>query len=277
MSMEINLEGRTFLVCGVQRSGISGATARMIAKAGGTVIGVDYSQEIVDETIADIKQLGGACHGIVANLMEPAETDLIVEKALAFTGRLDGVANIAGGTTANEWLPLEETSLEMFRRTLNLNFEYVFRICRDVAKSMINRDVPGSIVNVGSVSSLAAAPFHGPYGAAKSGIQALTKTMAFEWGKYGIRANTVSPGAVPSGRVMNRGGTAPAPKADANAGAGAGIIFTTMDELASMIVFLLSDLASGVSGQHIAVDSGLSTKFCGGTRPFEVKKRNPVV
>jgi NAD(P)-dependent dehydrogenase (short-subunit alcohol dehydrogenase family) len=274
MSVTIDLEGRVILVCGAARGGISGASVRRVAKAGATVVAVDHLQTLLDETVADVEGLGGRCHPILANLMDPAQTDPIVESVFSRFGRLDGVVNVAGGTRAEEWLPLEATSTEMFRDTLNLNLEYVFRICRDAAAAMIKRDLPGSFVNVGSVSSLTSAPFHGPYGAAKSGIAALTRTMAFEWGKYGIRANTVQPGAVMSDRVTSRISTV---AAGGRAGGSSDIVATTMDELADTILFLLSDLASGVSGQTISVDSALSTKFCGGARPFQITKRNPQV
>lgn len=139
---------------------------------------------------------------------------------------------------------------------------------------MIAQGHGGAIVNVSSVSSLASAPNHGPYGAAKSGLNALTKTMAFEWGKYGIRANAVLPGSVPSKRVTER--------ANANKSGDTGLapgtpspVWTSTYEMANMIVFLLTDLASGVSGQQIAVDSGISTKFCGGHREFEARKFSP--
>jgi NAD(P)-dependent dehydrogenase (short-subunit alcohol dehydrogenase family) len=167
-------------------------------------------------------------------------------------------------------MPLEDTPTDSFRETLNLNLEYVFRVCRDAARSWIKRDVPGSLVNVTSVSALTAAPYHGAYGAAKAGMAALTRTMAFEWGRYGIRANSVAPGAVATERVVARAGTAAFTGGD-------GVIFTTMDEIANTILFLLSDLASGISGQNIVVDSALSTKFCGGGRPFQIAKRNPKV
>jgi NAD(P)-dependent dehydrogenase (short-subunit alcohol dehydrogenase family) len=98
--------------------------------------------------------------------------------------------------------------------------------------------------------------------------------MAFEWGRYGIRANTVQPGAVMSQRLLSRVNTA---AAGGRAGGSSDIVVTTIDELANTIVFLLSDLASGISGQTISVDSALSTKFCGGARPFEINKRNPQV
>jgi len=274
MSLTIDLTGRVILVCGVARGGIGGATARQIAKAGATVVAVDKTQALVDETLADIRSLDGTGHGIVADLMDTSQSDPLIEAVLRQTGRLDGVANVAGGTRADEWMPLEQTSTESFRQTLNINLEYVFRICRDAAASMIKRNVPGAFVNVGSVSALTSAPFHGPYGAAKSGISALTRTMAFEWGKYGIRANTVSPGAVMTERVMSRVST---PAAGGKPGGASDIVATTTDEMANAIVFLLSDLASGISGQTLVVDSALSTKFCGGARPFEIVKRNPQV
>lgn len=272
MAVSIDLERRVFLVCGAARGGISGATVRRLAQAGATVVAVDQTQEILDQTIADVEALGGRCQGVVANLADPAQAAPIVEGVWRRFERLDGLANVAGGTKAEEWLPLEETSTEMFRNTLNINLEYVFRICRDAAASMIKRDAAGAIVNVGSVSSIAAAPFHGPYGAAKAGIAALTRTMAFEWGRYGIRANTVQPGAVATDRVMNRATT---PHSGGQSGPSQ-LVWTTPDELANAIVFLLSDLASGISGQTISVDSALSTKFCAGSRPFEINKRNPV-
>jgi len=269
MPVAIDLKGRTILVCGVSRGGIGGATARQIAAAGATVIAVDYTQDIVDETVADIKKADGTCHGMVVDLMDPAKSDPLVGELLQRFGSLDGVANVAGGDL-DKWLPLEETPTSVFREVLNLNLEYVFRICRDAAASMIKRNVPGSLVNVGSVSALTSAPFHGPYGAGKAGIAALTRTMAYEWGRYGIRANTVSPGAVMTERNRNRSNIRP--DAEGNT-VRSDIVWTSVDELAQVILFLLSDLASGVSGQTIVVDSALSTKFCcGSTRPFEVRK-----
>lgn len=259
----IDLEGRVILLCGAARGGISGATARRLAEAGATVVAIDQTQAILDETIADIEQAGGICHGLVANLKDPAETDPLIGKVIAACGRLDGVANVAGGTTEEEWMCLEDTPTAMFRETLLLNLEYVFRVCRDAASYMIKNAVRGSLVNVGSVSGLTSAPFHGPYGAAKSGIFALTRTMAIEWKPYGIRANTVTPGAVATQRVMSRSNNPETEMKD----------FTKPDELAYTIAFLLSDLASGISGQNLAVDSAISANHC--TNSFE--KRRPMM
>lgn len=254
MAIPIDLEGRVILVCGASQGGISGATCRRVAEAGATVAAVDLTQDVLDRTIADVEAAGGRCHGIVADLTDLAQSDPIIETVVAKFNRLDGVANVAGGTREEEWLKLEETSTSMFRQTLNLNLEYVFRICRDAARFMIQEGTRGSLVNVGSISMLTSAPFHGPYGAAKAGIAALTRTMAIEWMRHGIRANTVSPGAVATERVMSR-------QSSKEMGT-SNVKWTTVDDLANTIVFLLSDLASGISGQNLVVDSGLSANFC---------------
>src|SRR5580692_5566426 len=98
MSIPIDLGGRVILVCGVARGGIGGATARRIAAAGATVVAVDLTQAIIDATITDIEAAGGRCHGIVADLRDPAQSDPIVETVLRRFKRLDGVVNVAGGT-----------------------------------------------------------------------------------------------------------------------------------------------------------------------------------
>jgi NAD(P)-dependent dehydrogenase (short-subunit alcohol dehydrogenase family) len=273
MAISIDLEGRVILVCGANRGGISGATARLVAEAGATVMAVDIVQEHLDRTIADIEAAGGRCHGLRADLMDPALADAVVPWAFERFGRLDGVANVAGGTRDTEWLPLEATPTQMYRETLNLNLEYVFRICRDAAATMIKHDLPGSFVNVSSVSGLTSAPNHGPYGAGKAGMVALTRTMAFEWAQYGIRANCVSPGAVLTERVRSR----MTEEENQAAMKASDIVPTTPEELANAILFLLSDLASGVSGQNLVVDSGLSTRFCAGIRRMEGRKRTPQV
>lgn len=258
MPLPIDLQGRTILVCGVARGGIGGATCRQVAKAGGTVIALDKDQALIDPTIEDVEALGGAIHPMVVDLMDKAKCETVVSSIYERFGQLDGLANVAGGTREGEWVPLDETPGDSFWQTLQLNLGYIFYLCRDAAKEWITRDRTGAIVNVSSVSSLASAPWHGPYGAAKSGITALTRTMANEWHEFGIRANSVLPGAVSTDRVMSRVTPDNVVPDQVN--------FTEPVELANAITFLLSDLASGISGQSIAVDRSLSTKFCAGSR-----------
>jgi 3-oxoacyl-[acyl-carrier protein] reductase len=258
MSLEVDLTGKTILVCGVARGGIGGATVRQIVKAGGTVVALDHDREIVEASLADVRELGGTGHALVADLYDVEACQSVISRVINEFGMIDGIANVAGGTRADEWFPLDETPIESFQATTQLNYGYVFLLCRDLAKAWISKGLGGAMVNVSSVSSLASAPWHGPYGAAKSAIVALTRTMANEWHEFGIRANSVLPGAVWTERVRSR-----TPAANV---AETGVNFTMPDELANTITFLLCDLAAGISGQALTVDRSLSTKFCGGGR-----------
>jgi NAD(P)-dependent dehydrogenase (short-subunit alcohol dehydrogenase family) len=265
MALSLDFTGKTILVCGVHKGGMGGATCRQIAKGGGTVIALDNQQSYVDEIAAEVRDLGGTCHTLTADLMDIAACEQVIPRVLEQFGPIDGLANIAGGTRAEEWMPLEETPGESFWKTLQLNFAYVFYLCRDAAAEWIRTGRPGAIVNIGSISAKDAAPWHGPYGAGKSGIIALTRTMANEWHEFGIRANSVSPGAVASERVKEKGARMSKRVIDSR-DPNDPIIFCEPIDLANGIVFLLSDLASGISGQNLTIDRSLSTKFSGGRR-----------
>jgi NAD(P)-dependent dehydrogenase (short-subunit alcohol dehydrogenase family) len=258
MALDVDLSGKRILVCGVARGGIGGATCRQLAKAGAAIVALDHDQVIIDETVADVKSLGGTIDSLVVDLYDREQCEKAVPTVLKKFGPIDGIANVAGGTRADEWMPLDETPSESFRRTLQLNFEYLFYICRDAAKEWIAKGRKGAIVNVSSVSSLASAPWHGPYGAGKSAITALTRTMANEWYEFGIRANSVLPGAVLTDRVRSRTPAGNVIPGEAN--------FCDPVELANTIAFLMCDLADGISGASLTVDRSLSTKFCGGGR-----------
>ncbi|WP_052223649.1 SDR family NAD(P)-dependent oxidoreductase [Novosphingobium malaysiense] len=259
MTLAIDLTGRTILVCGVARGGIGGATCRQLAKAGATIIALDKDEALIAPTVEDVEALGGTIHPMVVDLMDKTACETVIAQIFEKFGVLDGMANVAGGTREGEWMPLDETPTDAFWQTFQLNLGYIFTLCRDAAKAWIEREERGAIVNVSSVSSLTSAPWHGPYGAAKSGITALTRTMANEWHEFGIRANSVLPGAVATERVMTR-------VVSENVVQGSEQNFCPPEELANAIVFLLSDLASGISGQSLTVDRSLSTKFCAGAR-----------
>ena len=259
MSLPIDLTGKVILICGAGRGGISGATARQAARAGATLVVLDRDQALLDEVVEDVTALGGTISTMVVDLTDEAQIEQVIPRIMAQHGRLDGLANVAGGTREEEWIPLDETPTASYRQSLAIGIDYVFMLCRDAARAMIAAGTPGSLVNIGSISALAAAPWHGPYGASKAAISALTRTMANEWYEFGIRANTVSPGGVLTQRVVNR-------RQAANVADDSAVIFTLPEELANTIVFLLSDLANGISGQTIVVDRSLSTKHCAGTR-----------
>lgn len=261
MRQDLGFNGRVALICGAGAGGVGTATSLALGAAGAIVAAVDRTAELVDQTRAQLTDMGARSIGIVADLREPEQVGAIVQRTLDELGRIDLVANIAGGTQPEDYLPLEDTPDDAYARTMALNLDYVFRVCRAAGKAMIASGAGGAIVNIASTSAFAAAPLHGPYGAAKRGVIALSQTMAVEWGEYGIRVNVVAPGATRTPRV-ERGNFVE--RVSAGAPLRRPVEAT---DVAAAVLFLLSDQARGVTGQTIYVDAGVSARNPHG--PFE--------
>jgi len=256
MKSLFDFTGKVALVCGAGGGGVGTAISQMLATSGATVVAVDRTGELVAETVAQVTQIGARCLGITADLRDRKQVDAIVPRIQSELGRVDFVVNIAGGTQKGQFGPLENTPDQVYDDTFALNLEYVFRVCRDAGKLMIEQGRGGVIVNIASVSGLLAAPFHGPYGAAKSGVIALTQTMAIEWGRYGIRANVIAPGSVRTPR--SEASKAPLDeRAKTWAPLGRPV---EKEDIASSIMFLLCDGAKGITGQLLNVDCGVSAR-----------------
>ena len=253
----LDLSGKVALVCGAGGGGLGSAVSRILAGAGANLVAVDQSEELVASTKAEAERLGVTCATIAANLMDADVAAALVGNALAQAGRIDIVVNVAGGTRFCQWSPIEETSDAVLRDVMALNLNYVFRVCADAARHMIAAGHTGSMVNFASIAALHSAPFHGPYGMAKRGVMAMTETMALEWARYGIRVNTIAPGGIATPRasqLRNANSTLTQQKPDD------GLRLMQPDEIAGAVLFLVSDLAAGVSGQTLFVDGALGCK-----------------
>jgi NAD(P)-dependent dehydrogenase (short-subunit alcohol dehydrogenase family) len=253
----LDLSGKVALVCGAGGGGLGSAVSRILAGAGASLVAVDQNEELVAATKAEAEGLGVTCATIAANLMDADVAAALVGKALAKAGRIDIVVNVAGGTRFSQWSPIEETSDEVLRDVMALNLNYVFRVCADAACHMIAAGHGGSMVNFASIAAMHSAPFHGPYGMAKRGVMAMTETMALEWARYGIRVNTVAPGGVATPRASQLRN---ARSTQAQQKPSDGLRRMQPDEVAGAVLFLVSDLASGVSGQTLFVDGAMGCK-----------------
>ncbi len=177
--------------------------------------------------------------------------------AEAAFGPVDVMATVIG---LGVWDQVVDMSLAKFNEAIALNLTSFFLPARAVGRSLLKNGKPGAIACVSSVSGLTSAPNHAGYGAAKAGMINLVRTMADEWGPYGIRVNAAMPGSAATPRLtLNAEGEAKfnaAMKAKIPLGRAA-----TPDELAKAILFLLSDLASYITGHNLHVDGGWTSTF----------------
>lgn len=248
----LKLTNKNALVIGGGGGHMGGQTTLKLAEAGCNVAIADVALEGAQALAAQVSAMGCKASAHACDIMDAAAIERLVEQVDADMGGIDVLATIVG---APHWCPLSEFSLENWDRDFSFNLKYVFVASRAVAKAMAKHGRGGAITCVTSISGVRAAPSHAAYGAAKAGLIHLVKSMANEWGGDGIRVNSVAPGTIFSARVVDtpesrefaRNSTIPLRRRG------------EPDDVAKVITFLSSDLASYVTGETIMVDGGWNT------------------
>ncbi|MET8506704.1 SDR family oxidoreductase [Streptomyces sp. NPDC004787] len=183
-----DLSGRSAFVTGAA-SGIGRATALLLAEAGARVHCADRDEPGLEETAALIARKGGTAHLHPLDVADRAA----LAAAVAAAGPLHVMAAVAGIMHTSSVLETREEDLD---RVLSVNFKGVLYACQEAARSMIEHRIPGSIVTMASGAMDTASPGLLCYGVAKAAVVQLTKTLAAEVGRYGVRVNAVAPGWV---------------------------------------------------------------------------------
>ncbi|MEU9116850.1 SDR family NAD(P)-dependent oxidoreductase [Streptomyces sp. NPDC048483] len=185
-----DLTGRSAIVTGAA-SGIGRATAALLAEAGATVHCADLNGQGAAATAEAITAAGGDAHPHHLDVTRRDQMAAVVAAAQRATGRLDVMATIAGIMHSSPVLGTADADLD---RVWNTNFKGVLHGCQEAARAMIATGTRGSIVTMASGAIDTGAPGLLCYGAAKAAVVQLTKTLATEVGRYGIRVNAVAPG-----------------------------------------------------------------------------------
>lgn len=249
---QFSLAGKKALVTGASR-GIGQVIAVAFAEAGADVALTARGADGLAATAKEVRGLGREAVEIPADLTSQQAAVGVVATAIAKLGRLDVVVNNAGGSSFV--VPFLDMRLSGWEKVLRLNLDATMWICQAAGAHMTARG-SGSVINIASVAGLAAAPFLAPYGAAKAAVVSLTKTLATEWGRTGVRVNALCPGWTAT--ELNRS------MWDTPDGGQATIANVPMgrwgkpEEMAGPAVFLASDASSFMTGQVLAIDGGLT-------------------
>ena len=250
-------------------SGIGRASVLLLADFGARVAVADLDPERGRAVSDEVAAVGVQAAAVSGDVTDPAGAQDVVDQAHRALGGLRGVINIIGLAS---WADLMTVDMETWELDLRVNLTQHLLVGRAAARHMIDDGVPGALSLVTSVSGLYGAPNHAAYGAAKAGATNLARTMANEWGPYGIRVNSVAPDIIATPRVVagfHQGGN---DDLDALAVADGVPLarFGHPEEIAGPLVFLISDLASFITGQNIVVDGGTQARFPhGGVKAFD--------
>ena len=259
--MSKRLSDKVAIITGSGR-GIGRASALRFAGEGATIVVSDIDARTAEETARSIVDAGGRaiCHP--ADVTDSSQVDGLVARATSEFGRLDIMFNNAGGALPEA---TDGVTDEKYREVLALNLDGVFFGTRSALRVMVPQG-SGCILITTSGAGLGAVPGFAAYGMAKAGVVNLAKSVADEYGKYGIRANVVSPGPIASEGMLAYLDSQEGLRERTERGVPLRRLGTSED-IANVALFLASDEASYVSGVVIPVDGGISSRYSTPTPP----------
>lgn len=243
------LEGKVALITGGAR-GQGAEEGRLFASHGATVVLTDVLDEEGEAAAAGID---GASYRHL-DVTSESEWESVVGEVMAEHGKLDVLVNNAGIDLVKKLLA---TSLEDFERVVAINQRGTFLGMRTVAQALTKAELPGSIINISSVAGLQGVANHAVYTGSKFAVTGLTKAAAKEWGRYGIRVNSVHPGIIETPMTADlRPFTDPDVRVKAERNIPIGRMGQSID-IANMALFLASEESSYCTGQAFTVDGGV--------------------
>ena len=249
------LQGKVAIVTGAA-SGIGQAAARAFAREGASVGILDRNAAGVDATV---REIGGDAFPLVTDVTDEASIVAAFAGVKRRHGRLDVLYTCAAVQLIGEDAPVHELDIEVWQRTHDVNLRGVYLTCKHGVRLMMESGDGGSIINAGSPTgiTMSGAGWHA-YSSSKAGVMALTRIMAADYAKHGIRVNGIVPGSIET-TLTKPLMDDPRVRAHLVALHPIGRVGTPED-MAGIAVFLASDESAFATGSHFHVDGGISVR-----------------
>jgi NAD(P)-dependent dehydrogenase (short-subunit alcohol dehydrogenase family) len=233
-------------------SGMGRATALLLAREGAAVTVVDLAADAAEDVAGEVTAAGGNAIAAAADVGDESEMAAAVGNAVDAFGGLDGLVTCAGIFHGNDLRPLGEVELDDFLFVLRVNLAGTFLAIKHAVPHLVARR--GAVVTIASTAALKGHGFGSGYTASKGGVAALTRLAAVQYGQDGVRVNCICPGGVDTPMTAGVWNT---PEAQERMKRVVPLQRVAQpEEIASVAAFLLSDAASDLTGQTIAVDGG---------------------
>src|SRR5580704_5933589 len=252
MAVQIGLEGKVAIVTGGSR-GIGEAIARSFVGQGARVV---IASRKVDGVAASITKDHGAdrIRAVAAHTGKEDDCVRLVRETITTFGKIDILVNNAG--TNPYFGPMVNADNGAWDKTFDVNLKGYFWCAREVARHLLGRSAPGSIVNIASVAGLVASPMQGIYSMTKAAVISMTKTLALELGPSRVRVNAIAPGFVDTrlaSAVLKNDELLKVVVGRTPLGR-----YGTPSEIAGGALYLASDAASFLTGHTLVIDGGLT-------------------
>jgi len=249
-----DLSGKTALVTGGSR-GLGLQMAEALGEAGAKIMLTSRKAADLEESAAHLQDKGIDARWVAADASQPAEIARVADEAMQRLGQVDILVNNAGATWG---APMEDYPLDAWDKVMNLNIRSIFLMSQAVGKASMVPRRSGRIINIASIAGLAGNPPEMrmvAYNTSKGAVVNFTRTLAGEWGRYGITVNALAPGFFPSrmtkGVLQQFGADNMAKRAPLQR-------LGDDDDLKGATLLFASAAGKHITGQILAVDGGVS-------------------